>query len=80
MITVTEATKYSINNGSWMAWEITYSEGTKVRAVKKSGKIIEVQYKTLKSDWISRKPYIVKHNRKRNGERIIQDVECLLLA
>lgn len=80
MITLTEVAKYSMNNGEWMAWETTYSDGFKARSIRKPGQIVQVQGKNAGGNWIDHKAYVVANNRKRQGERIIATVEKELAA
>lgn len=69
MITVANAAKYSTAQGE-MAYSITYSEGTKVRAVESKDNIIRQEVLT-KGEWIlAGKPYVVDHSKKRQAERI----------
>ena len=69
MITVTDASIYSTNNE--MAYSITYSNGVEVRAVEGGG-LIRKEHKENGVWKLSGKPYIVKHNRKRQAERLKQ--------
>ena len=68
MITIENASIYSTNGE--MAYQIDYSDGTMVRTVESQDRYIRVEY--LKNgEWVqSGKPYIVRHNKRRNGERI----------
>lgn len=77
MITITEASIYSTKGE--MAYEITYSEGTVVRVVVGSG-LIRKEYKD-KGEWKqSGKPYVVKHNARRQAERLVDEVKKFLAA
>jgi hypothetical protein len=44
MIKIVDAEVYSINNGTELAYELTYSDGNKVRAVKGTGFIRKEWY------------------------------------
>lgn len=68
MITVQNAQVYSTQGE--MAYEIKYSDGTVVRAVESSGNIIRAEYKTASGWKLTHKPYVVKHSKVRNAERI----------
>lgn len=80
MITMVEVAKYSMNNGEWMAWETTYSNGFKARSIRKPGQIVQVQGKNEGGKWIDHKAYVVVKNKKRQGERIIESVEKEMAA
>lgn len=69
MITIADATIYSTNGA--MAFELTYSEGTKVRALQTRDGLIRKEYKAADGSWkLSGKPYLVKRNVKRQAEHI----------
>lgn len=74
MITITNASKYTTK--SEMAYSITYSDGTTVRAVESKGNIVRKEW--LKDgEWVAvGKPYVVEHNRKRHAERMIETVKA----
>lgn len=73
-VTIANAAVYSINKGAEIAYQIDYSEGTQVRAVVSAGGWIRKEYK-VNGEWkLSGKPYIVNHDKKRHGERIIAAV------
>lgn len=70
MITITNATIYSINKATEMAYEVEYSEGTVVRAVESKDKIIRKEFKK-NGEWVlSGKAYIVNNDKKRQAERL----------
>jgi hypothetical protein len=71
MITVIEAQMYSMKNE--MAYQITYSDNTTVRVIESKDKTIRSEY-YFNSLWIAGKKYVVKHNSKRQYERIKQKV------
>jgi hypothetical protein len=71
-VTIINAAKYTTKGE--VAYELTYSEGTKVRAVESKGNIIRNEWLDGAEWKISGKPYIVDHNKKRQAERIKQDV------
>jgi hypothetical protein len=75
MITIANATIYTIKGTGDMAYEIEYSEGTKVRAVKsKVGGWIRKEA-MVKGAWeLCGKPYIVKADKKRQAEQIVEQV------
>ena len=73
MITVTDATKYTVKGE--MAYQLAYSDGTQARSVESKGNIIRIEYKKENGDWVqSGKPYVVKHNSRRQAERIKDEV------
>lgn len=75
MITIVNATIYTIKGTGDMAYEVEYSDGGKVRAVKsKVGGWVRLESKRG-DEWAQcGKPYIVKANRKRSAERLIDNV------
>lgn len=77
------AAAYSINQGAEFAYELTYDlescKGYKVRAVVMAGGMLRVESKTGK-DWKASKPYIVKKNKKRQGDRVVEKVKAFLAA
>lgn len=77
MITVTNAQIYSIENKTAMAYEITYSEGSVVRAAMMNDGFIRCEYKN-NGQWKVSCEYIVKKNKKRQGERMIERVKKFL--
>lgn len=80
-VSITNAQIYSINNGSQVAYEIEYSEGTKVRAVVSAGGWIHNEGKMVGDEWkASGKAYIVNKNKTRQGERIIEQVKAFIAA
>jgi hypothetical protein len=80
MITVANATRYSINKATEMAYEIEYSDGTKVRAVQSKGHVFRKEY-SRGGAWVqSGKAYVVNHSKKRQAEQIKQTVEAHLAA
>jgi hypothetical protein len=78
MVTIQSASIYSTGGG--MAYQIEYSEGTVVRVLKMPGKIIRNEYRTVDGWKESGKPYIVRTDKKRQGERIIEKVINFLAA
>jgi len=72
MITITETSIYTVNGE--MAYQITYSDGTQVRAVV-GGDMIRQEYKTNGEWLLVGKPYIIKHDSRRNAERIKATVQ-----
>jgi hypothetical protein len=71
-VTITNVAKYSTNGE--MAYEITYNEGTKVRAVESKGNIIRKEA-MIDGVWkLVGKAYVVDHNKKRAAESIKQSV------
>lgn len=78
MVTIQNASVYSINNGTAIAYQIDYSEGTSIRVVEEPGQIIRNEYKTAEGWKQSGKPYIVRKNKKRQGERIIEKAKAFL--
>ena len=75
MITIANAAEYSINGGKEMAYQITYSEGADIRAVLSAGGWIRKEWKDGKEWKLAGKPYIVNHNKQRQGERVIKAVK-----
>ena len=72
MIEVTAAQIYSIK-GTEIAYELTYSEGTKVRAVEGNG-IIRKECKFPEGWKLVGKPYAIVKNKNRVAERIKLEV------
>jgi hypothetical protein len=80
MITTTNAQIYSIENGTAMAYEITYSDASVVRTVIKSNGWIRMEYKA-NGEWKQAgKQYVVKKNKKRQGERMVETVKQFVAA
>jgi hypothetical protein len=80
MITTTNAQIYSIENGTSMAYEKTYSDGSVVRTVVGSNGWISMEYKA-NGEWKQvGKQYVVKKNKKRQGERMIEIVKQFVAA
>jgi hypothetical protein len=77
------AAAYSMNKGTEFAYELTYDlegcKGYKVRAVVMADGMMRVEGNTGK-EWKSNKPYIVKKNKKRQGERVVEKVKTFLAA
>lgn len=77
MVKIQDAAIYS--TGGAMAFEATYSEGTMVRAVQSAEGWIRKEYKNAAGEWVlSGKPYVVKKNKKRQAERLIERVRAFL--
>jgi hypothetical protein len=74
---VIEAAVYTTESGAAVAHELTWSDGKescKVRAVVKAGGWIHCEG-FVKGKWVaSGKPYIVKSDKKRQGDRMIKRV------
>lgn len=70
MITVANAQTYTMKNGAEMAYEIEYSDGTKIRTVESTDRIIRTEYKVGDVWKQSGKPYVVAKNKNRNAEQI----------
>lgn len=80
MITIANAAAYSINKGSEMAYEITYSEGTKVRAVMSANSIIRKEA-VVDGVWkLVGKAYVVDHSKVRAAEKIVAQVKEFIAA
>ena len=75
------AATYSMNSNTEFAYELTYSfegqEDYKVRAVVMGNGMMRVEAKT-KNGWKANKPYIVKKNSKRQGDKIVEKVKAFL--
>jgi len=76
------AATYTINQGTEFAYELTYNLETvkgdyKVRAVIQKDGMIRLESKT-NGNWKASKPYIVKKNSKRQGDRVIDKVKAIL--
>lgn len=80
------AATYSMNKGAEFAYELTYEQGRgvkgyKVRAVVMANGMMRVESKMgAGAGWEAGKPYIVKKNRKRQGDRIVAKVKAILAA
>lgn len=74
MITVQTTQSYSIKNASEMAFEIEYTDGTKVRAVESKDRFIRKEW--LKNgSWVQvGKPYIISKDKSRAAESIKKTV------
>jgi len=80
MITVKNTSRYSMSGASEMAYQIEYSDGTKVRAVESVGRIIRREC-MLAGAWVlAGKPYVIVANKKRQAEKIKAIVEASLKA
>lgn len=79
MVTITSATIYTIKGSCDMAYEIEYSEGSKVRAVKsRVGGWIRKEAQ-VNGEWmLCGKPYVVKADKKRQAERIVDQVHAFI--
>jgi len=77
MITVTDAAKYSTNGE--VAYQITYSDNTKVRAVESTDGTIRKEYLDGSTWTLVGKPYTVKRDKKRIAEKI-KDICVELLS
>ena len=74
MITISEASVYSINKGTELAYQLVYSDGSVVRAVTSINGTIRKEYLD-KGEWkLSGKPYIVANNKKRAAEILKETV------
>jgi hypothetical protein len=71
MITITNAATYSIQGE--MAYAITYSEGTEVRAIEGKG-IIRKEHKKNGVWVLTGKAYVVDHSKPRAAEQIKKQV------
>lgn len=71
MVTIQDAQIYSMNKE--MAYQITYSEGTKIRVVESSNKFIRTEF-VKNGEWVANKPYVVKANNKRQAEKLKESV------
>ena len=71
MIKPMDARIYSIGQAKELAYHLVYSDGTEVRTIVGGGMIrYEVLYN---GEWRANKPYIIRHNKKRNAE-VIRDM------
>lgn len=76
------AATYSMNKGTEFAYELTYEQGRgvkgyKVRAVVMASGMMRVESKA-DAGWEAGKPYIVKKNSKRQGDKIVAKVKRML--
>ncbi len=75
------ASTYSMNKNTEFAYELTYDlEGCKdykVRAVVMTNGMMRVESNSGKG-WNAGKPYIVKKNSKRQGDKIVEKVKAFL--
>lgn len=71
---------YGINKQTEMAYQVEYSEGTIVRVVESKGGWLRKEYKSNDSWVLVGNPYLVKKNKKRDGEKIIETVKSILAA
>jgi hypothetical protein len=68
MITIQNAQVYSAQGE--IAYQVDYSDGTKVRAVESKGSIIRKEW-LKNSTWTAvGKPYVVNHSKVRDAEKI----------
>ena len=79
------AATYSMNKGTEFAYELTYNleraPEYKVRAVVMANGMMRVESRDKAGDaWHSNKPYIVKKNKKRQGDRVVEKVKAILAA
>lgn len=75
MITIANAMIYSTNGE--MAYAVTYSDGTEVRAVEGKGIIRKEHMKS--GVWvITGKAYVVDHSKKRGAEKIKDAAKAFL--
>jgi len=73
-VTIINCAAYSINKATEMAYQIDYSEGTKVRVVVGAGMVRNEYLKD--GAWVqSGKAYVVAHNKQRQAERAIKTVK-----
>ena len=77
------AATYSLNGGAEFAYELTYERefcaDYKVRAVVMANGMMRVESKMgANATWHSNKPYIVKKNKKRQGDRVVEKVKAIL--
>lgn len=79
MIQVTDAEIYGTKGA--IAYEVTYSDGTKVRAVQERDGWIRKEFKTAAGEWkLSGAPYKVEHSKKRAAERIKKTAQEFITA
>lgn len=77
-VTIVNAAEYSTNGGE-MAYQVDYSDGTQVRVVVGRDGYARKQYKNAQGVWVGAgKPYIVRSDRKRQGDRLIASVKAFL--
>lgn len=75
MITIQDAKIYSTKGE--MAYALTYSEGTEVRAVEGNG-LIRKEHKKNGVWVLTGKAYVVDHNKKRSAEKIKAAAQAFL--
>jgi hypothetical protein len=77
------AATYTINSGAEMAFELTYlldcGDEYKVRSILMADKMIRVEG-LFAGKWKANKPYIIKTNKKRQGDRVVEKVKAILAA
>ena len=77
------AATYTTGNGAEFVYELTYDlescKGYKVRSVIMANNMIRLESNSGKG-WKASKPYIVKKNSKRQGDRVIAKVKAFLAA
>jgi hypothetical protein len=77
-VTIINAAIYSINAGTEMAYQIDYSEGTKVRAVQAANGWVRCEH-LARGEWVQQsKPYVVKRSKKRNAECLMDLAQAFL--
>ena len=77
-ITLIDAAIYSIGNASEVAYQVTYSDGSTFRAVLSAGGWIRKEWKNGDQWELVGKPYVIKKDKKRQGERLIEAVKAFL--
>lgn len=75
-VEIVNASIYSIEGG--MAHQIDYSEGTKVRAVVMRDGWIRKEYKKGEAWVLVGKPYVVKRDKKRDAEKLVEIAKAFL--
>jgi hypothetical protein len=78
MVTIQAAAVYS--TGGAMAYELTYSEGTKVRAVETRDSMIRKECRAADGWKLVGKPYRVTHDAKRAAEQIKRQAQDFIAA
>ena len=79
-VEVTSCCRYSMSQGQELAYQTDYSDGTKVRTVINRQGWIRNEYLKGGAWVLAGKPYVVKKNNKRQGERAIARVNEFLAA
>lgn len=79
IVTIINACTYNINAASEMAYEIEYSEGTRVRAVISKTKFIRKEWNDGGVWKAVGKPYIINKNKKRDAEKIVDSVKNFII-